>query len=147
MTHHPGILPGVLKRGPAAPLLLGLLAGLAGPLRAAVAPPGAGGRVKRRSGSRNRRGSAARAGRSDLAFPSPRASSGTSLHSRFFRRGGDALPLQAKVLSRWPDGSIRWAHVLFPADLERQKVDLWRLEWNRIPAGAAPAPSPAARSR
>ncbi len=54
---------------------------------------------------------------------------------------GDALPLQAKVLSRWPDGSVRWAHVLFLAGLERQKVDEWRLEWN----GAGPAPSPAAR--
>lgn len=53
---------------------------------------------------------------------------------------GDALPLQAKVLSRWPDGSIRWAHVLFPADLERQKIDFWRLEWGRSPSRpAAPA--------
>jgi hypothetical protein len=40
------------------------------------------------------------------------------------------VPVQAKVLSRWPDGSIRWAHVLFLADLKRQAVAEWRLDWN-----------------
>jgi len=43
---------------------------------------------------------------------------------------GRTVPLQAKVLSRWPDGSVRWAHVLFLADLKRQAVADWRLEWN-----------------
>jgi hypothetical protein len=47
------------------------------------------------------------------------------------------VPVQAKILSRWPDGSVRWAHVLFLADLKRQAVAEWRLEWK---AGAkAPA--------
>ncbi len=43
---------------------------------------------------------------------------------------GRPVPVQAKGLSRWPDGSIRWAHVLFLADLKRQAVAEWRLEWN-----------------
>ena len=49
------------------------------------------------------------------------------------------LPLQAKILSRWPDGSIRWAHVLFLADMKRQAVAEWRLEWN---TGAKPPAVP-----
>jgi len=48
------------------------------------------------------------------------------------------VPVQAKVLSRWPDGSIRWAHVLFQADLKHQAVAEWRLEWNT--GVKAPAP-------
>jgi len=40
------------------------------------------------------------------------------------------VPIQAKILSRWPDGSVRWAHVLFLAGLKRQAVAEWRLEWN-----------------
>jgi PcRGLX-like protein central beta sandwich domain/PcRGLX-like N-terminal RIFT barrel domain len=50
------------------------------------------------------------------------------------------VPIQAKVLSRWPDGSVRWAHVLFLADLKRQAVAEWRLEWNTgVKAPAVPA--------
>jgi hypothetical protein len=145
MTHHPGIPPGIPKRGPVVPLLLGLLAGLAGPLRAAVAPPGAERpgqttiRIEEPSGL-SRSGWPV-----GLGFPFDKGELRDLSSVAVFSPRGDALPLQAKVLSRWPDGSIRWAHILFPADLERQKVDLWRLEWNRIPAGAAPAPSPAAR--
>ncbi len=141
MTHHPGILPGVFKRGPVAPLLLGLLAGLAGPLKAAVAPPDAERpgqttiRIEEPSGL-SRSGWPA-----GLGFPFAKGELRDLAALAVFSPRGDALPLQAKVLSRWPDGSIRWAHVLFLADLERQKVDLWRLEWN----GAGPAPSPAAK--
>ena len=40
------------------------------------------------------------------------------------------VPLQSKILNRWPDGSVRWAHVLFLADLKRQATAEWRLEWN-----------------
>jgi hypothetical protein len=40
------------------------------------------------------------------------------------------VPVQAKVLSRWSDGSVRWVHVLFLASLRRQAVAEWRLEWN-----------------
>lgn len=43
---------------------------------------------------------------------------------------GRPVPVQAKILSRWPDGSVRWAHVIFQADLKRQAVAEWRLEWN-----------------
>jgi hypothetical protein len=46
---------------------------------------------------------------------------------------GRPVPVQAKILSRWPDGSVRWAHVLFQADLKRQAVAEWRLEWNGGP--------------
>ncbi len=52
---------------------------------------------------------------------------------------GRPVPLQAKVLSRWPDGSVRWAHVLFLSDMKRQAVAEWRLEWN---TGAKPPEVP-----
>ncbi len=52
---------------------------------------------------------------------------------------GKLLPVQAKALSRWPDGSIRWAHVLFFVDLKRQAVEEWRLEWNSTLRTPAPA--------
>lgn len=52
---------------------------------------------------------------------------------------GEPLPVQAKVLSRWPDGSIRWAHVFFLANLKRQALADWRLEWNTAAKAAIPA--------
>jgi hypothetical protein len=56
-----------------------------------------------------------------------------------FSPAGDPLPVQAKVLNHWPDGSIRWAHVFFLADLKSQTIADWRLEWNT----GARAPMPA----
>jgi len=47
-----------------------------------------------------------------------------------FSPSGKAHPVQAKVLTRWADGSIRWAHIFFLADLEPQAIADWRLEWN-----------------
>jgi hypothetical protein len=47
-----------------------------------------------------------------------------------FAPDGKPLPVQSKILSRWPDGTVRWAHVLFFTDLKRQAVAEWRLEWN-----------------
>jgi len=35
---------------------------------------------------------------------------------------GKPIPLQAKILNRWPDGSVRWAHVLFLAGMKRQAM-------------------------
>lgn len=52
---------------------------------------------------------------------------------------GRSVPIQSKILTRWADGSIRWAHVMFLADLKSQVVAEWRLEWNtgvRAPAAA-----------
>jgi len=43
---------------------------------------------------------------------------------------GRPVAVQAKILSRWADGSIRWAHVLFRADMKRQAAAEWRLAWN-----------------
>lgn len=43
---------------------------------------------------------------------------------------GKNLPVQAKALRMWPDGSVRWAHILFFADLQAQKTDHWRVLWN-----------------
>jgi len=51
---------------------------------------------------------------------------------------GKPVPVQSKVLSRWPDGSIRWAHILFQVDLRRQAVEDWNLEWKT--GKKAPAP-------
>lgn len=42
---------------------------------------------------------------------------------------GLLLPVQKKVLSRWDNGSIRWVHVLFPADLEPAETAEFRLQW------------------
>ncbi len=53
--------------------------------------------------------------------------------------GRERCPVQAKVLSRWPDGSVRWAHVLFLADLKRQAMAERRLEWNT--GAQTPVPS------
>lgn len=43
---------------------------------------------------------------------------------------GENLPAQASVLTPWDDGSVRWAHMLFFADLKAQKTDCWRVLWN-----------------
>jgi hypothetical protein len=56
-----------------------------------------------------------------------------------FSPAGEPLPVQAKVLNRWPDGSIRWAHVFFLADLKSQAIADWRLEWNAGARAAVPA--------
>lgn len=51
---------------------------------------------------------------------------------------GTPVPVQTKVLEKWPDGSIRWAHVLFPADMKAQKTADWRLSWGT----GTPVPKP-----
>ena len=42
---------------------------------------------------------------------------------------GKLLPVQTKVLSQWDDGTIRWAHVLFPADLKAAETVEFQLKW------------------
>ncbi len=46
-----------------------------------------------------------------------------------------AAPLQTRVLSRWPDGSVRWALLDWQADLEAQQQRVFRV----IPGPPAPA--------
>lgn len=74
-----------------------------------------------------------------LGFPFARGELKDLSSLAVFSPDGKPRPVQAKVLSRWPDGSIRWAHVFFFADLRRQAVKEWRLEWNT----GAKAPAPA----
>lgn len=49
---------------------------------------------------------------------------------RVLSPSGENLPVQAKILTQWEDGSVRWAHILFLADLQAQKTDYWKLLWN-----------------
>jgi hypothetical protein len=49
-----------------------------------------------------------------------------------------SIPFQAKVLSRWQDGSIRWAHVFFMADMKAQKTEDWKLVWGKKERTAPP---------
>ncbi len=50
--------------------------------------------------------------------------------------GGQALPTQTRVLGQWPDGSVRWLLVQFPADCPAGGEATYYLA-----AGAPPAPS------
>jgi hypothetical protein len=60
---------------------------------------------------------------------------------RVIAPSGENLPLQAGVLTRWDDGSLRWAHILFFADLKAQKTEIWRLAWNTaLPRASAESP-------
>ncbi len=43
---------------------------------------------------------------------------------------GENLPVQATSLSSWQDGSVRWAHILFFADMQAQKTAFWKVLWN-----------------
>jgi len=74
-----------------------------------------------------------------LGFPFARGELKDLSSLAVFSPDGKPLPVQSKLLSRWPDGSIRWAHVLFFIDLTRQAIAEWRLEWNT--GTKAPAPS------
>lgn len=48
---------------------------------------------------------------------------------------GKALPVQSRVLSRWPDGSVRWAMLDWSADLGAGQAHTWSVE--RRPGVAA----------
>ncbi len=70
-----------------------------------------------------------------LGFPFAKGELKDTASLAVFAPDNRLVPLQSKILSRWPDGSVRWAHVLFLADLKHQAVAEWRLEWN---TGAKP---------
>jgi len=52
---------------------------------------------------------------------------------------GRAVPLQTRVLERWPDGSARWLLLDFPADVEAGKLARYTLRDGAVPAAAAGA--------
>ena len=49
---------------------------------------------------------------------------------RVLSPSGQNLPVQARLLSTWQDGSVRWAHILFFADLRAQTSAFWKVVWN-----------------
>ena len=51
---------------------------------------------------------------------------------------GRALPTQTKVLGRWPDGSVRWLLVQFPADCPAKETRTYHL----VPGQAPPPKRP-----
>ncbi len=50
---------------------------------------------------------------------------------------GQPVPVQSRVLSHWPDGSVRWALLDWQADLKAQEIAEFRVD-----SGPAPAPAP-----
>ncbi|MCE5251267.1 hypothetical protein LLG96_13705 [bacterium] len=73
----------------------------------------------------------------DLGFPFSRGELKDTETIGIYAPDGSPVPVQTKVLATWPDGSIRWAHVLFMADMKPQTVDTWRMVWGgkKITAG------------
>jgi len=49
---------------------------------------------------------------------------------------GKALPMQASALSRWDDGSVKWALLSFQGDVAAERTGVYTLEYGR---GVAPA--------
>lgn len=48
--------------------------------------------------------------------------------------GSVATAIQGRTLSRWPDGSVRWAMLEWGADLEAGQSRTWRVERRRVTA-------------
>ncbi|MHB9030530.1 MAG: RIFT barrel domain-containing protein [Candidatus Latescibacterota bacterium] len=57
---------------------------------------------------------------------------------------GRRIPVQAKVMNSWPDGSVRWAHVFFLADMKAQQTGNWKLVWGG--GGTPPKPTVSVKS-
>jgi hypothetical protein len=71
-------------------------------------------------------------------FPFPRGEVREISQLAVFTPSKEEIPVQAKVLSRWTDGSIRWAHIFFMADMRAQKADDWKLVWGKKSTSAVP---------
>ncbi|MGD9495657.1 MAG: hypothetical protein AB7Y46_05040 [Armatimonadota bacterium] len=50
-------------------------------------------------------------------IPFPQGALGSAEHVRMLDAAGEEIPLQAEVLTRWPDGTIKWLLLDFQADL------------------------------
>ena len=61
---------------------------------------------------------------------------------RLLDAAGKELPLQTEVLSRWPDGSVKWALLDFQATARRNATVAFWLDYGADARAAAPAPSP-----
>ncbi|MFA6471908.1 MAG: hypothetical protein WCU00_07690 [Candidatus Latescibacterota bacterium] len=69
-----------------------------------------------------------------IGFPFARDEVREISHLALFTPQGKNIPFQAKALSRWPDGSIRWVHLFFMADMKAQQTANWKLVWGKVPA-------------
>lgn len=72
-------------------------------------------------------------------LPFPAGALPTCDQLRLLTEAGAEVPLQAKPLARWPDGSLRWALLHFQADLQPQVVARYHLEYG---PGVQAAPVP-----
>ena len=74
-------------------------------------------------------------------IPFPPGALDTCDHLRLLDENDRELPLQVKGLSKWADGSVRWALLLFQADLEPQREVRYNLQYGpdvertAVPAG------------
>ena len=78
-----------------------------------------------------------------LGFPFAKGELKDAASFVVFTPDGRPVPVQSKVLGRWPDGSVRWAHVFFLAELKRQATAVGSAS---PPATPSPWASPAARN-
>ena len=60
---------------------------------------------------------------------------------------GKPLPLQTEVLTRWPDGSIRWLLIDFPIDLAANESSVLKLRYGKDVVADSQQPRGAARVR
>jgi hypothetical protein len=73
-------------------------------------------------------------------MPWPRGAVPADAHFELYDDHGQAVPLQSRVLDRWPDGSVRWVLFDWQADSPAYRV--------RVSSGVQPAsPARAVRAR
>ena len=69
-------------------------------------------------------------------IPFPRGALKDAAHVRLLDRSGKETPCQVRKVAAWPDGSVRWIHLDFFADV-KANTPLWKHDWqNREPSRA-----------
>ena len=62
----------------------------------------------------------------------------TNIGSLVISDGKNIFHPQAKPLSFWPDGSVKWLHLVFPADLPGNKAKDYFMAFEGIPTVTLP---------
>ena len=74
-------------------------------------------------------------------LPFPQGTLGSADHARVLDGGGEEVPAQVEVTSRWPDDSVKWLLLDFQADIPDGGEAQYALEFGTEVA-RAPAPAP-----